>query len=94
MDNINSPPSNGFKPGHSGNLAGRPKSLDVRRRNAVTASLAAWERLVERSLDGDIDAAVAVMEHLRGVLGAHNGPQTAEAASRAQSTVTTGEAIS
>jgi hypothetical protein len=54
-----------FKPGHSGNLGGRPRNADVRRKNAASASLAVWERLVEQSLDGNLDAAALVLEHLR-----------------------------
>ena len=73
MSHIDSPPSHGFKPGQSGNLAGRPKTIDVRRRNAATASLAVWERLVEQSLDGNLDAAALVLEHLRGNVSP--GPQ-------------------
>jgi hypothetical protein len=83
MSHIDSPTSHGFQPGHSGNLAGRPKTIDVRRKNAASASLAAWERLVERSLDGDLDACALVMEHLRGM--ADKGPHSASPAGKSAS---------
>jgi hypothetical protein len=54
-----------FQPGRAANPPGRPRGVDARAKNAASASLDVWERLVEQSLDGNLDAAALVLEHLR-----------------------------